>query len=180
MSLFQAALFTSLGLLLVSSLLIWNGPAVGAMARAFPRSNRAAWVTMGFGAAWTLYRVTQLGEAEFGNYRNIIFICFAVLAVLSFRYAPDFLSVRGSCILVLLVANVLLSASYMKYGLPAHLVLNCFAYLMIALALYLAVSPFRVRDFVKWLFVRPNRVRILGAIIGLYGFLLMGTAFGSQ
>lgn len=180
MSLFLAALLTSLGLLLVSSLLLWNGPAVGALARAFPRSNRAAWVTMGLGAAWTLFRVTQLGEAEFGNYKNLIFVCFAFLAVLSFRYAPDFLSVRGTCILVLLVADVLLSASYMRHGMPAHLVLNIFVYLMIVLALYLAVSPFRARDFTKWLFVRPNRVRIFGTIIGLYGFILLGTAFGSQ
>lgn len=179
MSLFAASFLTALALIGVGALLLWNGPAVSAVARSFPRSQRAAWVTMGAGSLWTLYLVTQLGEAEFGNYRTYLFIGFAALALLSFHYVPEFLSVRGACILALLVANVQLSASFMQFDAPAHLVLNIFAYLMIGLALYLAVSPFRVRDFVQWLFQRPNRPRALGAVFGLYGVLLLATSLAS-
>jgi hypothetical protein len=180
MSLFTAALLTALALLLFGGLLLWNGPPVGAVARAFPRSRRAAWVTMGLGSVWTLYHVATLGEADFGNYRVPIFIAFALLALLAFRFVPDFLSVRGTCVLALLVANVLLTASFMKHGQPAHLPLNIFVYIMIVLALWFAVSPFRVRDFFGWLFGRPHRARIVGAIVVAYGVLLLGTAFGSQ
>jgi len=176
MPLFAASLITAFVLIGIGGLLVWNSPSVAALARAFPRSRRAALATMGAGSAWTLYLVTQLGEAEFGNYKGYLVIGFAVLAVLSFRYVPDFLSVRGACILALLVANVLLTSSYMRFEAPAHLVLNLFAYVMIGLALYLAVSPFRVRNFVQWLFQRPNRARMVGAAFGLYGMLLLGTA----
>lgn len=179
MSLFAASIVTAIVLIGTGSLLAWNNPSVAALARAFPRSQRAAWATMGAGSAWTLYLVTQLGEAEFGNYKGYILIGFGALAVLSFRYVPDFLSVRGACILALLVANVLLTASYMRFDHPSHLVLNVFAYLMIVLALYLAVAPFRVRDFVQWLFQRPNRPRALGAAFGLYGLVLLGAALAS-
>lgn len=176
MSLFTAALLTGLVLTLVGALLIVNAPPVAALARAFPRSRRAAWVTMGLGAAWTLYHVLHLGESDFGNYRHAIFAAFALLALASFKYIPDFLSVRGACILALLVANVLLSASFMHHGEPPHLILNIFAYVMILLALWFAVSPFRVRDFFQWLFARPNRPRAVGSILGLYGLALVGAA----
>lgn len=176
MTLFTAALATGLILTLSGVLLLLNAPPVGAYARAFPRSRRAAIVTMGLGTAWTLYHVTRLGESDFGNYRNAILIGFTLLALASFKYVPDFLSVRGTCILALLTANVLLTASFMQHAAPAHLPLNIFAYLMILLALWWAVSPFRARDFFQWLFARPNRPRTVGSLVGLYGLVLVGTA----
>lgn len=176
MSLYHAALFTALSLILLGAVLIWNASPVAAIARAFPRSRRAAILTMGLGTAWTLYLVTKLGESDFGEYRNAILVAFALLAIASFRYVPDFLSVRGGCILGLLVANVLLTSSFMHHGEPPHLVLNIFAYLVIISALWLAVFPYWVRDFVQWLFGRPRRPRLVGAGIGLYGLVLLGTA----
>jgi hypothetical protein len=174
MSLYTAALTTALVLTLVGAVLIWNASPVGAIARAFPRSRRAAIATMGLGSAWTLYHILHLGESDFGNYRNAIFAGFALLALASFKYVPDFLSVRGMCILGLLTAKVLLDASFMRHGQPPHLLLNSFAYVMILLALWLAVAPFRVRDFFQWLFARPNRPRLVGAGISLYGLVLLG------
>lgn len=176
MSLFTAALVTGLALALIGVLLLVNAPPVGAIARAFPRSRRAAYVTMGLGAAWTLYHVMHLGESDFGNYRNAIFVGFLLLALASFKYVPDFLSVRGGCILALLFAQVLLNASFMQHDAAAHLPLNIFAYIMILLALWLAVSPFRARDFFQWLFARPARPRTVGSLVGLYGLVLVGTA----
>ena len=176
MSLFTAALITGLVLTTFGVLLLVNAPPVGAIARAFPRSRRAAFVTMGVGTAWTLYHVMHLGESDFGNYKTAIFAGFALLALASFKYVPDFLSVRGTCILALLVANVLLTASFMQHGAAPHLPLNLFAYFLILLALWWAVSPFRARDFAQWLFARPNRPRIIGSLSGAYGLVLVGTA----
>jgi hypothetical protein len=176
MSLHTAALITGLALSILGVLLLVNAPPVGAIARAFPRSRRAAFVTMGLGTAWTLYHVLHLGESDFGNYKHAIFAGFALLALASFKYVPDFLSVRGMCILALLSAHVLLTASFMRHGEPPHLPLNIFAYVMILLALWWAVSPFRARDFAQWLFARPNRPRLVGALCGAYGLVLVGTA----
>lgn len=176
MSLFFATFLTALILLVCGAVLIWNGPMVGAVARRFPRSQRAAYVTMGLGAAWTLYRVTQLGEADFGSYRTQIFIGFLALTILAFRFVPDFLSVRGLCVLILLSSDVLLTAAYMRYEEPARLFLVSLVYAMILLALYLAVSPFRVRDFFQWMFARNNRARAVGAVVSMYGLVLLGAA----
>jgi hypothetical protein len=177
MSLFTTALSTALALILVGVVLIWNAPPVGAIARAFPRSRRAAILTMGLGTAWTLYHVLHLGESDFGNYRHIIFVAFALLALASFKYVPDFLAVRGACILALFTANELLGSSWMNYDAPPHKLLNGFAYVvLIGLPLWLAVSPFRVRDFFQWLFARPKRARLVGAVVAAYGLVLLGAA----
>ncbi|TVR48764.1 MAG: hypothetical protein EA425_13675 [Puniceicoccaceae bacterium] len=178
MSLFAATLLTALALVVVGILLIWNGAPVAAYARSFPRSRRAAYFTMGASTLWTLYRVTQLGEADFGNYSNLILAAFLALAVLAFVYVPDFLSVRGACILCLLIADLLLRAAFMQYDQPARLFLVGFVYAAILLALYLAVSPFRLRDFFNWLFAHPFRTRLVGGIALGYG-LVLGVAAAS-
>jgi hypothetical protein len=173
MSLFLTTFLTGLLLFALAVPLLWNGKAVGPFLRTFPRSKRAAYVTVGIAAVWTLYRITQLGEADFGNYKTPLLIAFSALAVLSFRYVPDFLSVRGTAALVLLVADVILTSAYMQYDLPQRLLLVGLVYFAILLALYLAVCPYRARDFFNWLFSTSNRPRTLGIILGTYGLVLM-------
>ena len=172
MSLFLTTLLVGLLLLALAVPLLWNGKAVGPLIRSFPRSRRAAYLTVGIAAAWTLYRITQLGQADFGNYKMPLLIAFAALAVLSFRYVPDFLSVRGTAALILLVADVLLTSAYMQYDLPQRLLLVGLVYISILLALYLVVCPYRARDFFKWLFSTSSRPRTLGLILGSYGLVL--------
>ncbi|MEX2381818.1 MAG: hypothetical protein WD490_05515 [Opitutales bacterium] len=176
MSLFLATLLTGLALLALGGLLLWNGKPVGAVARDFPRSQRAAVVFMGISSVWFLYHITQLGDADFGDFRRPLFIGFAAVAILSFRYARDFLAVRGVCIFFLLVAAVLLNAAFMQEP-ASRLFLVTFAYAGIFLSLYLAASPFRLRDFIYWLFRNEKRPKVLGGIFFGYGLILNLAAF---
>jgi hypothetical protein len=176
MSPFAATAITAVVLFALGLLFIWNGSPLAAIARNFPRSERAAWFTIGVSTLWTLYHVTQLGESDFGNYKVLLAVGFVALGAGSIRYVPDFLAVRGACALTLLVGWVLIAATFMHYEAPAIL-LKVFVYLAIVLAFYLTVSPFRVRDFFQWLFARPRRPRILGALLGAYGLVLLGAAF---
>src|SRR5690606_9150535 len=113
---------------------------------------------------------------DFGAYRHYLFLGFGVVAVLSFFHARDFLAVRGLAILILLAANVLLDAAYMQE--PAgRLFLVSFVYLAIVAALYLGMSPFRMRDFFGWLFATDGRPKILGGVLLFYGLLLNIVAF---
>ena len=47
----------------------------------------------------------------------------------------------------------------------------------IAAAIWLGAQPWRLRDFLAWLFARPGRARVLGAGLTAYGVLLAGVAF---
>jgi hypothetical protein len=176
MSPFTAIILAAAGLLVLGSLLLWNGPGVSAIARGFPRSQRAAWLMLGTAALWTLYHVTKLGPSDFGEYRVPIFVAFAAVAALSFKYAPDFLAVRGACALALLVAWVMLAATYGHYE-ALTLIFKALLYVVVLLALYLAVAPFRLRDFFQWLFARGARVRGLGGVLTVLGVVLVAAAF---
>lgn len=179
MSLFVATLLPGLFLVLLGGLLLWNSPFVGSAARTLPRSSRGALLFFGLGAAWFIWRVSKLGESDliFFQTPQPVMIAFGVLAVLAFIYAPDFLAVRGLCVLMLLVAEPLLYAAYMEYSHPQRLLMVTAVYLGLALAIYLAAAPFRLRDFFDWLFRQPSRPRLIGGILVAYGLATAAAAF---
>jgi hypothetical protein len=104
-------------------------------------------------------------------------VAFGALAVLAFVYAPDFLAVRGLCVLVLMASEPLLYAAYMEWQHPQRLLMVTAVYVALALALYLAAAPFRLRDFFEWLFKQPARARVIGGALLVYGLATAAAAF---
>lgn len=175
MSLFQATLFTGIFLIAFGAHFLWHGMASEKGAKAFPRSTTAACILLGTATAWFLYKVMNLGPADFGQYKKLLFIIFLAVAVSSFYFVPDFLAVRGLAALTLLTASALLDAAYMQYG-PA-LILKTFVYLCIVAALILGASPYKLRNFLEWLYKSKIRPKIFGGVFAVYGLLLTGISF---
>jgi hypothetical protein len=50
-------------------------------------------------------------------------------------------------------------------------------YVGIAAAIWLGAQPWRMRDWLNWLFIVPGRAKIAGGIAAGYGLLLCGVAF---
>lgn len=177
MTLFYATLLPGLLLLVLGLPLLLNHRGfVGALQR-MPRSTGAAAVFFGVGALWFLYTVWHLSVADFGEYRVPLTVGFGLVAVLAFKCVPDFLAVRGLCVLVLMSATPLLGAAYMEYQYPQRLFMVSLVYLLIALAIWLGSSPFRLRDFFERVFARPSRIRTFGALLFGYGAVLTAVAF---
>ena len=176
MTLFQATLLTSLFLIAFGAHFLWCGSRSAIRVQAFPRSKTAAYILLGSAAAWFLYKVTQLGPADFGQYKNILFVVFLLTAVGSFIYVPDFLAVRGLAALALLISGALLDAAYMEQPVT-RLFLVSFIYAVIIISIILGASPFKLRDFLAWLYLKELRPRIFGGIFLIYGMLLLGVAF---
>lgn len=179
MPLFLATLLPGLFLVLLGAVLCWNGAPVASGAKALPRSREAAYLLFGAGAAWFVYRISSLNESDliFFQTPKLLMLAFGALAVLSFVYTPDFLAVRGLAVLTLLVAEPLLSAAYMEWHYPWRRLMVLAVYVGLALALYLAAYPFRLRDFFDWLFRTPRRPRLIGAILVAYGLATSAAAF---
>ncbi|MFA6285871.1 MAG: hypothetical protein WC661_00700 [Opitutaceae bacterium] len=177
MSLLIATLIPGLLLLALGVLFLIGNSAITATFKALPRSQKAAYAFFGTGALWFLYNAWNLSNADFGEYHVQLTIGFAIIAALSFKLVPDFLAVRGLCVLVLLGASPLLYAAYMEYDKPQRLFMVTAVYIAIALAIYLGASPFRLRDFFEWLYRVPVRGKILGGALAAYGLLLVGVAF---
>lgn len=177
MNLLLATLIPGLLLLALGAALVSGHSTVTAMLKAFPRSPAATYLFFGAGSIWFLTRVWDLSPADFGEYRTLLTVVFAVIALLSFKYVPDFLAVRGLAIILLVGAMPLLDAAYMEYEHPQRLFMVTLVYLGIALGIYLGAAPYRLRDFFGWLFQRPGRSRTLGAGLLGYGVLLTIVAF---
>ena len=176
MSLYTATLLPGIILVVLGVLLLWEKSNFETLAKASLRSLAFTFITMGFGSGWFIFEVSQLGVADFGQYRNYLFILFLGITLLSFVFVKDFLSVRGAVILGLMFAKVLLEAAYMQDP-PSRLFMVSFVYLCIIFALYLGVVPYKMRDFLNWLFARRRRVNSFGFFFALYGLLLCGVAF---
>jgi hypothetical protein len=177
MSLFAATLIPGLVLVLFGLPLLLDHSGAKAAIAAFPRAAAAGNIVFGVAAAWFLYNIWHLSNADFGEYRTLLFIGFAAVAALSFRCVPDFLGVRGACALVLVGAAPFLDAAYMEYDRPLRLFMVGFVYVAIALAIWIGAQPWRLRDFLGWLFARGARSRGLGGLLVAYGLLLCGVAF---
>ena len=177
MSLFLATLLPGLVLAGLGAVLFSNRPAAVAALQAFPRSATAAFWLFGGGAVWFLWLVWHLSTADFGDYHVLLTLGFGAVAALAFKCVPDFLAVRGLCVLVLLSASPLLTAAYMEYDRPQRLLMVTPVYLLIAAAIWLGVQPYRLRDLFNWLFLRPGRARGLGGGLLVYGLMLAGVAF---
>ena len=176
MTLFQATLYTGIFLIAFGGHYLWHGMKTAKRTQAFPRSTAAAYLLLGTAAAWFLYRVLHLGPADFGQYKNILFLIFLVTAVGSFYFVPDFLAVRGLAALTLLTSGVLLDAAYMQLP-QARLFLVTFIYVAIVVSLILGSNPYKLRDFFDWLYKADTRPRIFGGVFAAYGLLLIGVAF---
>ena len=173
MTLFAATLSAAVLLLAPGLVLLWNGPAVERVARAFPRSQAAAYVFFGGGALWFLDLIAHLGPADFGEYRQILIFIFAAVGLGAFFVSRDFLAVRGVAILLLLAARPALDASMIYTPPPETRVwLNGFIYIAIVASIYFGTVPYQARDFIGWLFFKSSRPRVLGALCAAYGVAL--------
>lgn len=177
LSLFSATLLTGLYLILRGALFLVNPQGLEERVRAFPRSQLAAYVLCGIGGAWFLYKISQLGEADFGNFSQYLILFFGAILVGAFIWVRDFLAVRGAAILALLISNELLQAAFGYYEQPQRLFLVGLVYLWIVIAIYLGTVPFRMRDWIEWLYAKPLRLRVLALAQLVYGILLVGVAF---
>ncbi len=179
MSFFLATLLPGILLFLLGLPLVLGNSNLKIILKAIPRSPVATWIFFGSGALWFIYEVWTLSQADFGDYHVPLTIGFAFVAAFAFKCVPDFLAVRGLAILILLAAWPELRSDYMRWD-PQRLYLVGFVYLCIVLAIWLGAQPWRMRDFLDWLFDKPARAKLLGAALALYGLALCAAAFTIQ
>lgn len=176
MTLFQSTLIVALTLSICGGILFLFPETCRKKVLIFGRSKRAAYVTMSIATTWFLYQIAHLGKADFGDYKQFIFILFLGGAILSFRMVPDFLSVRGVCGIYLQLASLFLDSAYMNSA-PSRLFLVSVTYLGIVVFIYLGAYPFRLRDFANTFMTRTHYSRTLGLVVALYGGVLLYNAF---
>jgi len=154
--------------------LVWPG-RMQRWLRKFPRSKGAGAVLLVVDAVWALVLIETMDLGEFSHLRVMLLGVIVVATFLTFRYVDEFLSVRALGILLLLVAEPLIEAAFLKPQ-EGRLLLVGFAYLLAVLGMVWVGLPYLLRDQIDW-FRSSKAVWSAAALAGvIYGGLLAGFA----
>ena len=140
--------------------------------RAFPRSSAAGLLLLVTAAIWSWLLVAYIDLGEFTNWRPRILVFIPVAAFLTWKYVDEFLAARALGMVVLLAAEPLLEAAWMRPE-AGRLLLVVLAYAFITFALFWIGMPYTLRNQIAWLTKHEGRWRT-AAFAGIcYGAVLL-------
>jgi hypothetical protein len=162
------------GLLLLGKHLwaLLQAPQAMKMAVDFPR-NRAWGIALLFvDMVWSLFLVTHMDMGEFFTWRQWVTILVPVSFVLVVVYVPEFLAVRALGTLLLLIAQPVLSAAFLREP-ASRLLLSILAYAWIFAGMFMIGMPYLMRDLITWLTKTSGRWKMAALAGAAYGVLVL-------
>jgi hypothetical protein len=142
--------------------------------RAFPRSATWGYVLMLGSAAVFLMFLRNETLADFERLKPALMVVFAAASVGICVYVRDFLAVRGLALAAMILAKVMVDVSRPHLAESRWvLVIPVWAYLLVAVGMWLTVSPWRLRDMIVWATANEGRVRLLAAARLAFGLAMV-------
>ena len=138
-------------------------------ARRFPRSTLWGRILIGIAALWAGIVMFNAATEDWAWARPVVVIGVPIAYWLVIQYADQFLAIRGTAALLLLIAKVVLDAADLS-DLPSRLVVTVLVYLWVCAAMWMAIAPHQVRDWIGLMTANDTRCRAacgVGAAIGV-------------
>lgn len=172
-SLSQVSVWVGFALFLGHAWCFFDYAKCAAWWKAFPRSDRMGGILLAAATAWTAWLAGTINLMEYTRYRPLFIMGVIGLGVSSWLYVREFIAVRSLGILLLLGADVMLDAAFLRYD-AARLVVVAYAYVLILEGMFMVGAPYLLRDAMDWAFAQPVRAKGLLLFGILFGLLLMG------
>jgi hypothetical protein len=118
--------------------------------RRLPRSKVAGGLLLIVDSVWALILVATMDLGEFSHMRTPLLVIIVIATFLSFRYVDEFLAVRALGILLLLLAEPLIEAAFLRPE-NGRLLLVAFAYALAILGMVWVGLPYKLRDQIDWM-----------------------------
>ncbi len=167
-----AFLITGLVLLILHGLGLWKPAQAQAWLKAFPRSKSWGTGLLILATLWSWLLITNIDLGEFSDWRLRLQAFIPIAAFLTWRYVDEFLSVRSLGMLVLLAAEPLLEAAWMRPE-TSRLLLVVLVYIYIVLAMFWIGTPYVLRDQIAWVTKNEGRWRAAAFSGMVYGAVLI-------
>lgn len=168
-------LIGAFNLLLGLAMVLLRGKAMTA-ALAFSRSAIAGMVLSTLAFLWAAVIVYVAPLDFLVRFKTIIVVLLVLSAPLSWFWMPDLLAARAlGGIMVLLPAPVLLASRLVDSDL--RLIMVVLMYLYAIAGMFLIMSPYHCRNYIKWLTDVPARFNSVGIITVILGGILITVAF---
>lgn len=142
----------------------------------FPRSQTMGVVLMVAAGVWSFLLVRTLDLGEFAGLRMALLFGIAAGTVLATIYMQEFLAVRALGMLLLLAAEPILEAAFLRPEI-SRLLLVVLAYAWIFAGLFWVGMPYLLRDQIAWVLAKPWRWRLVAGAGLAYGLAVLICAF---
>ena len=143
---------------------------------ALPRHRALGTFLMLVAGVWTLWLLNgQIDLGEFSDKRPYLLAGTAALCLGIIAFVPEFLVSRGLGLLLLLGADVLVSAAFPE-ATPLRLVVTTLGYVWAVIGMVLVASPYRLRDWLGVLSRGAGRWRTACTAGAALGAVLVGLA----
>jgi hypothetical protein len=140
-----------------------------------PRSANAGFILLTVASVWAFLLIALIDLGEFTPLRPVLLMVIAAGYFLTLKYVEEFLAVRALGILLLLLAEPVLEAAFLRPEISRLLVVTL-AYVWILVGLFWVGMPYLMRDQIAWLSRTSSRWRS-GWMIGLiYGAAILISA----
>ena len=124
-------------------------------------------------ATWFMFKLAQLGEADFGQYKNWLLLLFGFTFMGCCIYWRDFLIVRGLAMFTIMSVDALFKISYMSEAVVSPAISLLF-YVFIIIALYCGCYPYCIRNILPKAFGKNCRyIKYTGMFCITYGIVLV-------
>lgn len=110
-----------------------------------------------------LHKITHLSNADFGEYKCLLFMIFTIICLMSFFKVKELLSIRGLAILNLFFFDIVLDSVYTK-NFFTHNIFVGFIYILIVFFIVFGASPYLFRDFLDKLMQNQKLAKIIGCL----------------
>jgi len=179
-SIANLSVFLGVFFVVISSYAIVRPDNVGQSIKAFPRANAPGYVLMLTATFWFLWNIKTENMADYKDIKHWFYIGFGVVGIGSCFYLKDFLAVRGLAVFMLLVAKLILDTQrvYM-FSTPLEeatqwrLIFAVLGYSIVIVAMWMVISPWRMRDIINWGVSDPLRIYVKSIFWLLFGFVLI-------
>lgn len=142
------------------------------IAKKFPRHYPTGVALTVLAGAWFCWLTATTDLGEMSGWRNTLVMVWAAGTILMIVFVPTFLAVRGLAFLLLLGAEVILSAAFVVDN-QARLVMTVLAYVWAIVGMVLVASPFYFRDALDVALKTPQRCRLLSIAGAVFGVVLL-------
>jgi hypothetical protein len=148
--------------------------AVRDFLKALPRSRPVGFVLLLAVAVWSWLLAYNIDLGEFDSWRRTLLYFVPGAAVLTWLYVEEFLAARCLGMLVLLAAEPLLEAAFLRPEM-SRLFLVTLVYVWVSFALFWIGMPYTLRDQIAWVSKTDSRWKA-AALSGIgYGAILLIT-----
>ena len=141
--------------------------------KGYPRNNNVGYATILAGMVWFLYILGGESMSDFEQFRTIFNVLLIGTGVGACVYLKDYLAVRGTAVLMILVAKLIVDTARWHDS-EWRLVLVVMAYIMVIKGMWLTVSPWKMRDLIQWILSGDKRFKNVCIARIVFGALLLG------